>query len=299
MSILKNDGLLITLGTRWAKGDVLDSIQKTNELLPEYAKYHVEIDSVYNEDGSLRYPTIYTEDDLERLKIEKGPIEFASQYLNVLLSEDTVVFDIENFSFYKEGDMREDYKIDFRYCNHYMYVDPALGRERDSSVITIGAMYEDRLYIRDVVMSNVMKPSKLIKTIRKKYLEYNCRECGFEGNGFQSLMIDAIKKENDNYDRKQHVKIREIKNYKNKNIRIESIEPFVTNGRIVFREDWGRKYPEFIEEICNYPIASHDDAPDALQGLTQLTINKDTDKERQKKILASFAMGIARAIGRR
>jgi len=299
ISILKDEGMIMLIGTRWAPFDVLDSIYRLNEELPEHAKYYVEIDGVYNEDGSLRYPTIYNEQDLERLRIEKGAIEFASQYLNVILSEETIIFNIENFAFYKEGDLREEYKIDFRMCNHYMYVDPALGRERDSSVIIVGAMYNDKLYIRDVIMSNTMKPSALTKTIRRKYNEYNCRVCGIEANSFQSLLIDNIKRENEPYDKKFHVKIKEIKNYKNKNIRIESIEPFVTNGRIVFREDWPKAYPEFIEEICNYPVAPHDDAPDALHGLTTLTINKKSDTSRQKRLLAQFAMGIARATGRK
>ena len=299
LSILKNDGLLLTLGTRWAYHDVLHSIQLTNDELPDYAKYHVEIDSVYNEDGSLRYPTIYDERDLERLKIEKGKIEFASQYLNVLLSEDTMVFNIEDFAFYREGDLREGYKINFKLLSHYGYVDPALGREQDSSVIIIGAIYEEKLYVRDVIMSNTLKPSQLVKVIRQKYLEYHCRLCGFESNSFQSLIVDKIKEDNEKHSKKKQVKIKEIKNYKNKGIRIESIEPFVMNGQIVFREDWGKVYPQFIEEICNYPVATHDDGPDALEGLCQLTINKKTDKTRQKQMLANFAKGIARSLGRR
>lgn len=299
ISILKEDGMIMLIGTRWAPFDVLDSVYRLNDELPEYAKYFIQIDGVYSDDGSLRYPSIYNEQDLERLRIEKGSIEFASQYLNVILSEETIIFNIETFAFYKEGDLREEYKIDFRMCSHYMYVDPALGRERDSSVIIIGAMYDDCLYIRDIVMSNTLKPSQLTKTIRRKYNEYNCRLCGIESNSFQSLLVDNIKRENEAYDKKRQVKIKDIKNYKNKNIRIESIEPFVVNGRIVFREDWGRTYPAFIEELCNYPVAQHDDAGDALHGLTTLTINKKSDTSRQKKLLASFIAGLTRTTERK
>lgn len=297
ISILKQDGLLVCLGTKWADGDVLSSIQETNEQLPESAKYHVEIDGVYNDDGSLRYPTIYDEDDLARLKIEKGKVEFAAQYLNVLLSEDTMIFNLNEFAFYKEGDLRSQYKIDFKECPHYMYVDPSLGREQDSCVIIIGAVHDKNLYIRDVVMSNAIKPSRLTKIVYKKYKEYHCRMCGFETNGFQSLMVDNIYDYDKKINGKRKINIQEVKNYKKKEVRIESVEPFVTAGRIIFRDDWDRKYPKFIEEVCKYPVAKHDDAPDALEGICRMTINKKTNVTNRNKKLANFARGIKRAVG--
>jgi len=288
------DNLMFVIGTRWAKGDVLDTIIETNDELPDAVKYDIVINGVYNADGSLRYPSIYDEDKLEELKIKKGKIEFASQYLNLLLSEDTIVFDINEFAFYKEGDQREAYKIDFDFCQHFIYIDPSLGVEQDYTVLIIGAIYKERLYIREVTISNTLKPSRLITLIQKKYYEYNCTQCGFETNGFQSLIVDQLKEENEKSGHKRKIKIKEVKNYKNKKVRIESVEPFVTSGRIVFRDDWDRKYPLFIEQICNYPIDRHDDAPDALEGISRLTINKKSNTNTRNNALAKFLRGVKR-----
>lgn len=33
-------------------------------------------------------------------------------------------------------------------------------------------------------------------------------------------------------------------------------------------------YPEFINQIVRYPVHKHDDAPDALEGIVRMTINR-------------------------
>lgn len=294
ISILKPGGMMVVIGTRWAKGDIIDMIINTNPKLPERDRYDMEIDGVYNEDGTLKYPTIYDEQEIERLKVEKGKVEFASQYLNVLLSTDTMIFDYNTFSFYNENDMREGHYIDFRKYPHYQYCDPSLGKELDYSVLITAAVVNNYLYIRDVLISNTTKPSQLLKIMRNKYKEFHCSFCGIESNGFQSLLLDKLKEENEKLPSKDRMKLKEVKNYKNKQIRIEGLEPTVSSGKIIFRDDWETKYPLFIEQIVNYPSDEHDDAPDALEALTRLTINKKTEISEYKKQLSKFMTGIIR-----
>ena len=263
------ESLLLVIGTRWTKMDVLDSIIENNDSMPDKYKYFIEIDGVYDDEGNLKYPTIYNEEEIERLKAEKTKKEFAAQYLNVLLSEDTMIFDYNTFSFYKEG------TIDFNYANHFIYTDPSLGKEMDYSVILVGAIYNKDLYIRNAIISNTIKSSELIKQVDRLNKEYCCIKCGLETNGFQSLLLENVKElniTNKKY-KKNIINIEEVKNYKNKQIRIESIEPFIVSGRVHFREDWEMVYPLLIEQLVNYPVTNHDDAPDALEGLIRITIN--------------------------
>ena len=60
--------------------------------------------------------------------------------------------------------------------------------------------------------------------------------------------------------------LKKLRIIKNKQIRIESIEPLLASGKVVFRKDWDIVYPMLIEQTVNYPIALNDDAPDALEG---------------------------------
>jgi predicted phage terminase large subunit-like protein len=298
ISILKPGGMMVVIGTRWAKGDIIDMIIKTNPKLPEKDRYDIEIDGVYDENGNLKYPTIYDEEQVERLKVEKGKVEFASQYLNVLLSTDTMIFDYDDFGFYIEGDTRPGKYIDWRECSHYQYCDPALGKELDYTVLITAALYDNKLYIRDVTISNTLKVSKLIRVIKQKYNEYHCSFCGIETNGFQSLIADKIKEENEKIPVKNRIKIKEVKNYKKKEVRIEGLEPFVSSKKVIFRDDWEKAYPVFIEQIVNYPSDEHDDAPDALEALVRLTINKKSDAGNYNKSLTKFMCGVIRGTRR-
>ncbi|HOL44757.1 MAG TPA: phage terminase large subunit [Methanothrix sp.] len=49
--------------------------------------------------------------------------------------------------------------------------------------------------------------------------------------------------------------------------RIRAIEPFYSNGQLVFRDDYRVKYPELINQLRAFPGHAHDDGPDALSTL--------------------------------
>ena len=50
-------------------------------------------------------------------------------------------------------------------------------------------------------------------------------------------------------------------------MRIESLQPDVKNGYIVFRRDQAR----LIEQLSEFPMGGHDDGPDALEGVRTLS----------------------------
>ena len=52
--------------------------------------------------------------------------------------------------------------------------------------------------------------------------------------------------------------------------RIESIEPYISSGQLQFLDSWNQDYPELIEQLIQFPLASHDDGPDALAGAVAL-----------------------------
>jgi hypothetical protein len=64
-----------------------------------------------------------------------------------------------------------------------------------------------------------------------------------------------------------------VKTTASKIARIQSLEPLTSAGRIRFRRDWrtaSASYRLFVEQLTMYPVAAHDDGPDALEGAYQL-----------------------------
>jgi predicted phage terminase large subunit-like protein len=298
ISILEPDGLLMVIGTRWSDDEIYGEIIEQNPKIPEFMRYDIEIDSIIDENGKPKYPSIYDEQKIQALRIEKGAVEFSSQYLNQPLPSETQLFKIDNLHYYTELKLPQERAQNpyFKDCKHVIYVDPALGNENDYCVIVVGAIKDHVLYVRDCWLSNTSPPNVSIEKMVYYYNFYNCEELGIETNGFQSLISQFLKDRNDKIkDMRKRMKIKEIKNQKRKRIRIESVEPFVTSGKVLFRDDWTESYPELINQLVRYPVHKHDDAPDALEGLVRMTINRGStliDKGTRSK--RKFMIGINR-----
>jgi hypothetical protein len=54
--------------------------------------------------------------------------------------------------------------------------------------------------------------------------------------------------------------------------RIESLEPYYSSGQLQFLDSWNQEYPELLEQLIHFPLAAHDDGPDALAGAVALII---------------------------
>jgi predicted phage terminase large subunit-like protein len=259
ISILNPTGLLLVVGTRWHLDDVYQYILTNNPNLPAKDQYHIEIESIYDKDtGEPLFPSIYDRSDVERLKVEKGLVEFYSQYMNDPLPAETQLFKLEEFKFYT------DYDKDFEDAKHVIYVDPALGRELDYSVIIVGAIKDNTFYFRDVYASNIITPDKLITQIEFFFNRYNAHIVGIEANQFQTLFAQSVKR--------RGIPVHEVKNFKKKQLRIEGLAPYVTSGVVRFRDDWMQRkdYQEVVEQLIKYPVHKHDDGPDALEGAVRI-----------------------------
>ena len=54
--------------------------------------------------------------------------------------------------------------------------------------------------------------------------------------------------------------------------RIQGIESYYSNGQLLFLDSWNQDYPELIEQLIHFPLAAHDDGPDALAGVVSLLL---------------------------
>jgi len=59
----------------------------------------------------------------------------------------------------------------------------------------------------------------------------------------------------------EYLPIEEVNNVQNKDLRIQSLQPFVKNGYIKFNE----KHKTLLQQMKEYPMGKNDDGPDALE----------------------------------
>jgi len=263
ISILDPDGEILIVGTRWHPDDFYNYIiNELNPKLHDNEKYDIEVETAIDELGNPNFPDILPLSKLETLKIEKGIVEFNSQYMNLPIASGTRIF--------YEADIRYfEYSDSYSQRTNIAYLDPSMGKNyaSDYSALLIGNLTADsQLLILDAIIIRVL-PDELIKIITENCLSYNIKNLGIESNSFQEYLVDDIERKLSGFD----LKITKIKNYTNKEIRIQSLQPLIKNGKILFRRDAKKAYPLLLDQLLLFPLAKNDDAPDALEGLYSLS----------------------------
>ncbi len=265
ISILNPDGEMIVVGTRWHFDDLYNYI--INVLNPKLKatapdkQYSIEISKAILPDGSPAYPDIISKAMLDSLRIEKGVIEFNSQYLNDPLPLEFQIFTMPMI----EKHLFDIQDIDLTQCQLYGAIDPSMGESSQSdfsSLTTLAVTPKDGIC---VIESDTRRrhPDRIIADIIANTKKYKYSLFVVETNQFQKYFKDQLVKQCNEL--KVFLPIIEIKSAIKKTSRIESLQPFISNGFIKFRKDWREAYPLLIEQLIQFPVASHDDAPDSLE----------------------------------
>ncbi len=156
-------------------------------------------------------------------------------------------------------------------CPRWIYfgsVDPSLGkhgRRRDPSAILIGGF--DREYgVLDVIEAEIAKrlPDLIIERIIELQKQYRCMAWAVEAVQFQEFMRTELVKRS----AKRHIPVPAVGVTPNtdKDLRIASLQPHVVNGLIRFNP----RHSTLLEQLRHFPLADHDDGPDALHMLWML-----------------------------
>ena len=147
----------------------------------------------------------------------------------------------------------------------YGACDPSLGKSgkgRDPSALLVGGLNR-RTGVLDVVEANIKKrlPDRIISDVIALQREYRCMVWGVETVQFQEFLKDELVKRSAQLG--IPVPARGIKPTADKALRIESIQPHVQNGLIRFHSS----QTVLLDQLRHFPMADHDDGPDALQML--------------------------------
>jgi phage terminase large subunit-like protein len=274
----KESGCLLGTGTRWHQEDLYAHI--IDRLAPDMehqgvGKFHVSVIPAHDPDTkAINYPELLPETRLQELRTVKQGEDgvdistFMAQYELAPLDPSTQIF--KQFHFINP--------VGLTYSRFAQWTDPSLGESKDSdysAIITVGKISEGEhkgkvlCLIADI---NRRSPTNIIKDHNRVYREVHAQfpdidNCvAIEQNGFAGLKdfanADSLKDENE-----IPVPTRAVANTENKDIRIKSLEPAISTGMLLFREDWHTapgNYRLLIEQLKGYP-QSKKDGPDALQ----------------------------------
>ena len=151
---------------------------------------------------------------------------------------------------------------------YFAAADPSLGKHgqgRDPSALLVGG-YDRGTGRLDVVEASIRRrlPDRIIEDIIGLQAEYNCLAWAVEAVQFQAFLLSELLKRG--AARGIHVPARAVIPSTDKALRIESLQPYMSAGLI-------RLHPSqhtMIEQLRHWPLADHDDGPDALHMLWDL-----------------------------
>ncbi len=145
----------------------------------------------------------------------------------------------------------------------YGACDPSLGHRKDrGDYSAIIILYQvRRTNVNYVIAADLARrsPDETIERIIHYARMYRFNKFGVETNQFQELMVKDLKRRADSVN--VRLPIHKITNTSNKRVRIANLEPEVCQGRIRFC----RSHQKLLEQLRQFPLAKHDDGPDALQ----------------------------------
>lgn len=274
VSVLSPDGELVIVGTHWHFDDVYSYIiNELNPQLPDDAKYFIHSESCYlDDDVTPRFPNILSAKKLAGIRIEKGMLSFACQYLNRPIPTEHQIFKLEAMHKIPKAEINLEQSTAYGFC------DPSLGASDYSAIVTL-LKYGNRWAVFHADLSHAPQ-SKTIDKIIELHSFFHYNSFGIEANAIAKAKSDPGFCNFELVLRERQAKENVVVPYKlvwhntPKLARIRSIESYYTNGQLLFLDTWNQDYPKLIEQLIHFPLASHDDGPDALAGVISLLLSE-------------------------
>lgn len=199
---------------------------------------------------------------LMEIRLTEGPASFDSEYQNNPINPDDCLFQEEWFKFFEPN--YDDYTAIVG------AVDPSMGKTAlsDYSAIILIGKHKDGFL--DVLVADIARrhPDQIIEDIISQSIALhkgNGKEIPFTALGvesvqFQEYFKDKLLEESNKRGLYLPVEKTEGQGSK-KDIRIQALQPLIKNGTIRFQKNQRL----LLEQLKYYPLADHDDGPDALE----------------------------------
>lgn len=217
------------------------------------------------EGGRVLWPAAYGYDALMEIRIREGEAAFQAEMQNEPLDPDACIFARAKLQFW-DDEFSDPAKLiaSFEETGEFFGgCDPSLGGDPnrgDYSAIVI-------LYrpcdsdIKYVIAADLARrtPDQTVERILQYAKMYRISNFGVEANQFQQLLVDDLERRA--RERNLRMPVLAIKNRSGKQQRIAAMEAEVSQGRIRF----SRQHQLLMEQLRAFPVAKHDDGPDALE----------------------------------
>lgn len=202
---------------------------------------------------------------LMEMRLTEGRASFDSEKQNEPLDSEHCLFNAESFVYWDDEHGNEEnlLKTLGSKAKFYGAWDPSLGtnpQRGDYSAVVITA-YVERTKTSYVLAADLARrtPAQAIGRIIEYARMYRFSHFAVEENGFQIELKKNLQKAAS--DAKVRLPLTGVTNTGNKQGRIELMEPRVTQGKVRFC----RNHKMLLEQLRQFPLAAHDDGPDALQ----------------------------------
>ena len=197
---------------------------------------------------------------LMKMRVSDGAAYFDSEKQNEPINPDDCLFAEEDIVYW------EDEEVDLSDCLRGGVVDPSMGKQskrHDPSAILAGRMMNNIIYV-EVADIEKRHPDKIIDNILAYHERDKFDTFGVETVAFQEFFKDTLASEA--HKKGLTLNLAEIKQSRDKFLRIQTLQPWIKNGWIRFK----KSQRVLIQMLIRYPMADHDDGPDALEMLKTL-----------------------------
>jgi predicted phage terminase large subunit-like protein len=253
---LEPNGRLMVIMTRWHFADIASKLLEDDS----YLKLQFPAISPTNE---ALWPEKWPLDALLTRKKDVGPIAFEGQYQGRPIASEFAVLKIEWLHYWYEGAEQIPEKDIVRWHRKppreqlrvVQAWDLAISQdpEADWTVgLSLGADMEGNTYLLDYYRAHIDFPAQL-KQVEAQAAAWRPEKIAIESNAYQKALSQQL--------RVSGLPIVEVKQTRDKNLRIQSLAPYFENGSL--RVSKGQE--EFMLEYLQYPKGKHEDILDALQ----------------------------------
>ena len=221
------------------------------------------------EGSKVLWPEKLSYYDLRLMRLTEGESAFNSEMQNQPIDPSACLFSSQWFRYFNPAEINF-HATSFRF---YGYCDPSLGRSATSdysAIITLAVDADTGLaYIWDADIQR-RHPDRIIVDILEKERQLR-RETGrgytlfgAETNQFQWFLKEQLARESARQG--LYLPIQGVRSTEDKTMRVETLQPDVKNGYILFRKD----QTLLLQQLSQFPLGAHDDGPDALEGARTL-----------------------------
>lgn len=276
-SLLDPGKPMIIIGTRWHELDLYQHIMDY-----ELEDFNVLKKSAYNPDGSLFFPEVLSEQELDKIRRRQGVSIFSKQYLNQPVSDENATF-------------KRDYiqhipweQVKGRPMNWYLSCDPSYSDPRGTSVyadyatlVLVGYDFQKELYIRHIVRKKMTYKQFIDEIFKiftdKQFDDIKQMKIILEVIGTKSLSYELA---NEQRRRNTWLPITEIRSrLQNKEERIRGLAPFYEYKHAHHITECPQ-LEELEYELLHFPTARTDDIVDALATVLEVASPPITNQAR-------------------